>query len=197
MVGSVTSLSSNGVIAGNISASRTGPSAQVNRQIGDLGKALANNDVAQAQSAVAALRTAAPTQNANTDFSNAVKALDQALKSNNTSGAAEAFANLQRAQKRIQQERIAGPAEDVPGRPRTLGGTINFQTVRSDALTKAPGRATGEQTARIAKADSANAQHAAAEQAFITRQDLAAKAVQPQAPTEDAKPIGSTINTKA
>ncbi len=196
MAGSISSLANNGIAAGSAPLARSGSDRAVSQQVGDLGKALANNDVAAAQTAVASLRSAAPTQNSGTDFSNAVKALDQALKSNNTSGAAEAFANLQRAQRRVQLERQGGPAQDVPNRPR-LGGASELTPARVPAAEAVPARATGAETARIAKQDSADAQRVAAEESFITRQDLAAKAAQPAEPRPDAKPIGSTINTTA
>jgi hypothetical protein len=194
MAGSISSLANNGIAPGNPTPSRS--ERLLTQQVGDLGKALSNNDVAAAQTAVASLKNAAPTQNSGTDFSNAVKALDQALKSNNTSGAAEAFANLQRAQRRIQLERQGGPAQDVPNRPR-LGGASELTPAKLPAQASVPDRATGAATARIAKQDSAETQRVSAEQSFITRQDLAAKAAQAGPPKEDAKPIGSTINTTA
>jgi hypothetical protein len=196
MAGSITSLSNNGIAAASQSLSRSGSDRQLSREVGDLGKHLAANDVAAAQSAVASLKNAAPTQNAGTDFSNAVKALDAALKANNTSGAAEAFANLQRAQKRIQQDRLTGPAQDVPNRPRVSGGS-DFETVRAASPDTAPDRATGADTARLAKAVQADTRRAGAEQAFITRQDLAAKSAQSAPESTDSKPIGTTINTTA
>ncbi len=195
MAGSISTLANNGIAGGSAPPARSGADRALSRQVGDLGKALANNDVAAAQSAVASLKSAAPTQNSGTDFSNAVKALDQALKSNNTSGAAEAFANLQRAQRRLQLERQGGPAQDVPNRPR-LGAASELTPARGPARAAVPDRATGADTARIARQNSAGAQRAASEQAFITRQDLAAKAAQ-TTPQPEAKPIGSTINTTA
>ncbi len=196
MAGSISSLANNGIVGGTASVGQSGSDRVLRQQVGDLGKALSNNDVAAAQTAVASLKNAAPTQNSGTDFSNAVKALDQALKSNNTSGAAEAFANLQRAQRRIQLERQGGPAQDVPNRPR-LAGASELTPARVPAAEAVPSRATGADTARIAKQDSADAQRVAAEQSFITRQDLAAKAAQPAEPRPDATPVGSRINTTA
>jgi hypothetical protein len=196
MAGSISTLANNGIAAGNAQVGRSGADRAVRQQVGDLGKALANNDVAAAQTAVASLRSAAPTQNSGTDFSNAVKALDQALKSNNTSGAAEAFANLQRAQRRIQLERQGGPAQDVPNRPR-VSGASELIPAKVPAAEAVPARATGAGTARIAKQESVEAQRVSSEKSFITRQDLAAKAAQPTPPQADAKPIGSTINTTA
>ncbi len=197
MAGSITSLSNNGIATASVSQNRSGSERQLSREVGDLGKHLAANDVAAAQTAVAALKNAAPTQNAGTDFSNAVKALDAALKANNTSGAAEAFANLQRAQKRIQQDRLTGPAQDVPNRPRVAGGGVAVDTVRAPQPGTAPVRATGAETAQLAKTSQAAVQRAGAEQAFITRQDLAAKAAQAAPAGQDAKSIGTTINTTA
>lgn len=195
MAGSISTLSNNGIAAGSAPRGVSGSDRALSRQVGDLGKALANNDVAAAQSAVASLRSAAPTQNSGTDFSNAVRALDQALKSNNTSGAAEAFANLQRAQRRLQLERQGGPAQDVPNRPR-LGAASELIPAKVAAREAVPDRATGADTARIARQNNAGAQRAVSEQAFITRQDLAAKAAQ-TTPQPEEKPIGSTIDTTA
>jgi hypothetical protein len=173
MAGSITSVSNNGIAAGNQTVTRAGSERQVHKDVGDLGKALAANDVAAAQSAVASLKNAAPTQNSGTDFKNAVKALDQALKSNDARGAAQAFANLQQAQKRIAGDQSRGPAQEVPNRPAVAGAA---------------------DTAAIQKAASASHDKQAAEQSFITRQDLAAaRSAQPK----PAAAVGGKIDTTA
>jgi hypothetical protein len=217
MAGSISTVSNTGVSTATQPPAKSGAERQVNREIGDLGKALAANDVAAAQSAVASLKNAAPTQNAGTDFKNAVKALDQALKSNNTQGAAEAFANLQQARKQIQQEQVRGPAQQVPNRPRVAGGvdpaaaggaqTRSIQATQSAQTNQAtqsaqqvqraqpaqPQRATGAQTTQIARTEQREAQQAEVQKSFITRQDLTAQSAQARKPAE----VGGNINTTA
>jgi ribosomal protein S20 len=111
MAANLTSLSNNGIAAGQQQLPRAGSERQVQKEVGDLGKALESNDVVAAQSVVASLRSAAPNQNGRTDFQNAVKALDQALKANDAKGATEAFAALQQAQPRRPQ---AAPGREAP-----------------------------------------------------------------------------------
>ena len=172
MAGNLTSLSNNGIAAGKQSVSQSGSERQAQKAIGDLGKALHANDLAAAQTAVASLKAAAPTQNARTDFQNAVKALDQALKSGNVKGATEAFANVQQARKQIQQQQLRGPARDVPQGPNVSGGA---------------------DTQQLQKRAQVRVEEAGVEKAVLARRDLAAKAANARAEAG----IGTKIDTTA
>jgi hypothetical protein len=112
MAGNLASIGNNGIAAGTQPVARSGSERQVQRDLGDVGKALQSNDVAAAQSAVASLRTGAAPQNGRTDFQNAVKALDQALKANDLKGATAAFADVQQSQRRAPARQEA-PAEET------------------------------------------------------------------------------------
>ena len=112
MAGNLASVGNNGIAAGTQPVARSGSDRQVQRDIGDVGKALQSNDVVAAQSAVASLRSAAPPQNARPDFQNAVKALDQALKANDLKGANAALSSVQQAQRRTPARQQA-PAEET------------------------------------------------------------------------------------
>ncbi|MES2298930.1 MAG: hypothetical protein V4582_17930 [Pseudomonadota bacterium] len=198
MAGTLTSISHNGISAGNQTVAKSGSERQVQKDIGDLGKALHANDVAAAQTAVASLKAAAPTQNARTDFSNAVKALDQALKTGDTKGATQAFADLQQARKQVQQAQIKGPAQDVPQRPHVAGGVDPgaHGGQQNPASTQGPSAAPpkgGGQTQALQRTAQAEQLHKTTERAFITRQDLAAKAASSKPDTG----VGTKINTTA
>lgn len=111
MAGNLASVGNNGIAAGTQPVARSGSDRQVQRDIGDVDKALQSNDVVAAQSAVASLRSAAPPQNGRNDFQNAVKALDQALKANDLKSATAALADVQQSQRRAPAR--PAPAEQT------------------------------------------------------------------------------------
>ncbi len=109
-----------------------------------------SNGIAAAQSAVASLRSEAPTQNARIDFQNAVKALAQADKSNTLKDANAAVAEARQAQRRVPERQQAPAAEtrqlqqDGQARQARQRENQDFLT-RQDLLAAAvsPGRQTG------------------------------------------------------
>ncbi len=153
MAGSVATLSNNSIASGSQSVSKAGSERAVQKDVGDLGKALKNNDVELAQSLESSLKSAAPTQNGKTEFSNAVKALDQALKSGDAKAAAEAFDAIQKAQRRITQ----GPRANVADVDKKLPGVLDLQK---------------QGTVQIQKANVADQSKQVNERAFITRKDI-------------------------
>ncbi len=174
MAGNLVSLSSNGAGAPPQNVAKSGSERQRQKDVGDLGKALQAGDVSAAQSAVAALKTAAPTQNGRTDFANAVKALDQSVKTGDLKSAREAFANLQQSQQ-TQQKR----AQQAPPPAAAPPGT---------QASRAP-----QQTAQSQRAGQNAQAQQVSEQAFITRQDLAAKGAQAKSGPQLGKNIDISV----
>lgn len=198
MAGTIASLSSNGANVGNQAVSRSGSERKADKAVLDIAKALKQSNTAAAQQAVADLRAATPSQNAATETTDAVKALDQALKANDLQKAGQAFANLQQARQRQNDSVTRNPAS---AQPQVGGATVTRRADRPEAsgqtapqqTRQASPRQADETRARQQAAnDAANAE--AAQRAFLTRQELSAKAAEPrQEPVEK----GQRINVRA
>lgn len=134
MAGNLVQVSNNALAAGQQPVGRSGSDRQTQQEITNIGKALQSNDVAAAQSAVASLRSVAPVQAGRTDFENAVKALDQALKAGDTKGATAAFAAVQQNSRR--QPTRPAPAEQTQVRQREGASRERNQVSQQDFLTR-------------------------------------------------------------
>ncbi len=186
MAGNLTSLSNNGIPTQAAPASKSSSERQTNKAVGELSRALETGDTVAARGAVAALKSAAPTQNGQVEFQNAVKALDKTLASNDIKGAREAFAGFQQ----VQQRRTA---QQGNGATRQQAPEANpAPPPRQGARGEAPRGA--EATAQRQHANAGQQAHQAAEQSFITRRDLIAKSA--SAPTVQSQP-GRLIDTTA
>ena len=178
MAGNLMSLSNNGIPGASQSVSKSGSDTQLRKDVGDLGKALQTGDVRAAQSAVASLKNAAPTQNDRTEFQNAVKALDQSVKAGDLKSAREAFSNFQQVQQKRTQQQLA--AHQAPASQESA----SHQPVRQRQETEQIQKTNQRERARQAAEQSA-------EQSFITRQDLVAKE------TASKAQLGHNIDTTA
>ncbi|MCG2583489.1 hypothetical protein [Massilia sp. TS11] len=191
MAGNLASIAITGASAGNQALTRAGSERKADKAIIDIAKALKESNTVAAQKAVQDLRGAVPTQNAATETSDAVKALDQALKSNDLQKAAEAFANLQQARQRAQGNAARNPAS---AQPQVGGATVQRRADRPEASgTSSPAPRSSDDTRVKQQAANDAAAADAAQKAFLTRQELAAKAAdQRKEPSEKGQRINVT-----
>jgi hypothetical protein len=195
MAGNLASVGNNGIVAGKQAVGRSGSERQAQR---DIGKALASNDIAAAKIAVASFKTEAARQGTRTEFQNAVKALDEALKAGDAKGATTAFSQLQQTQSRGAPRQNA-PAEQTRARQQEASARPSPTQQTRVRQQEAPARAAPADQTRVRQQEGQTRQvQQSSQQDFITRQDLAAKAARNAGPVEQpGTGVGKFVDTQA